>query len=166
MIRNSNMNNVLVRRIVYGTLLLMMMSAIFFFSSMPGEDSGGLSERITEAVIHFVFPDYSNLSAEQQIGAFTLLHHLIRKLAHFSEYAVLGALFMLFFNTFSLKHKVLVSLLCAVLYAVSDEWHQGFVAARGPAVSDVILDSAGAAFGLVIALLCIHFRKSRFKDRL
>ena len=149
------------RRIVYGTLLLIMMSAIFFFSSMSGESSGSLSAKITEAVISIVFPGYSELSSEQQTGTFNLLHHIIRKLAHFSEYAVLGALIVLFLNTFSLKHVFLISLLCAVLYAVTDEWHQSFVSDRGPAISDIILDSAGAALGIVIAIVCITFGKNR-----
>ena len=35
----------------------------------------------------------------------------------------------------------------ALLYAVSDEFHQGFTPGRTPAVSDVLLDGAGAAAG-------------------
>ncbi len=151
-----NKKRLFIRRIIWGTLLLAMMSAIFYMSSMPGDESGGLSARITEAVVSYVFPDYANMSADQQIGAFSLLHHMIRKLAHFSEYAVLGALFDLFFSTFTFRYKTIVSLLCAVSYAMTDEWHQSFVAARGPSIGDVMLDSAGAVFGLAIALLCLH----------
>jgi len=41
--------------------------------------------------------------------------------------------------------------LVAVAYAVSDEFHQAFVPGRGSAVSDVVIDSAGAALGLLVA---------------
>lgn len=42
-----------------------------------------------------------------------------------------------------------VPLLLAALYACSDEWHQSFVPSRTGTVADVILDSAGAATGLL-----------------
>ncbi|MFP5109854.1 VanZ family protein [Neobacillus sp. C211] len=37
-----------------------------------------------------------------------------------------------------------------VLFAVSDEFHQLFVAGRGAQVKDVFIDSAGAIVGIVI----------------
>ncbi len=39
----------------------------------------------------------------------------------------------------------------AVLYGVSDEFHQSFVPGRTPDVGDVVADAAGAAIGLVAA---------------
>ena len=46
------------------------------------------------------------------------------------------------------------------LYAVSDEFHQGFVAGRGPSVVDVMIDSAGVIAGAWL-LLWILLRKKK-----
>ena len=42
--------------------------------------------------------------------------------------------------------------LLATLYAATDEWHQSFVEARGPALLDVGIDSAGALTGALVML--------------
>jgi VanZ family protein len=39
-----------------------------------------------------------------------------------------------------------------VVFAVSDEFHQSFVKSRTPTVRDVLLDGAGALFGLLIGV--------------
>lgn len=43
--------------------------------------------------------------------------------------------------------------LLAVLYAVTDEYHQSFVPGRGPWVMDILIDGAGAFLGLLLARL-------------
>jgi VanZ family protein len=68
---------------------------------------------------------------------------VLRKLAHAAEYAVLGALLLR-----ALQRPVPAWAL-AVLYAVSDEVHQTFVAGRRGAPLDVVIDAAGAAVGIV-----------------
>jgi VanZ family protein len=68
---------------------------------------------------------------------------VLRKLAHVSEYAVLG---------FLLARVVAVApaLLIGVLYAVSDELHQTFVAGREGAPRDVAIDALGVAIGIFV----------------
>lgn len=67
----------------------------------------------------------------------------LRKAAHMAEYAVL----------FALLRRAQVgrssAFIGCVLYAVTDEWHQTFVPGRVGAVSDVVIDAAGALTGLV-----------------
>ncbi|MNL79991.1 VanZ like family protein [compost metagenome] len=41
----------------------------------------------------------------------------------------------------------------ATAYAATDEWHQAFVPGRGPALTDVGIDSLGAATALLAAWL-------------
>lgn len=90
-----------------------------------------------------------------------LVHHVIRKCAHFTEYAVLGFLAWravhcdeAFSGTSSRKQYWLAILFCA-FYASTDEFHQKFVPTRQPAVLDVMLDTCGAAFGLLV-IWCIR----------
>lgn len=70
---------------------------------------------------------------------------LLRKIAHISEYAVLTFLLMKALQTHQLpKRKAwLWAIVLAVLYAVSDEYHQTFILDREGAGRDVLIDSLG-----------------------
>ena len=48
-----------------------------------------------------------------------------------------------------------------VLYAALDELHQKFVAGRGPALTDVFIDSLGALTGIVLSVLVIVLIRRR-----
>ena len=71
-----------------------------------------------------------------------ILHELIRKTAHFANYAIL---FWLMIRG-PMAGRPYAALALCVLYALSDEGHQIFVAGRGPSLYDVALDSSGALF--------------------
>ncbi len=85
----------------------------------------------------------------------------MRKCAHLSEYAVLALLFWRALRSDpALRAKIsilfgVVLLACAV-FAASDEFHQSFVKSRTPSVRDVVLDIAGALFGLLIGMSFAH----------
>ncbi len=70
---------------------------------------------------------------------------VLRKLAHFAEYAVLGAL---------LARGCGAGLLAAaagIAYAGTDELHQHFVPGRHAAFRDVAVDAAGVLAGILLA---------------
>ena len=67
----------------------------------------------------------------------------LRKAAHLFEYGVLALLL----RRAGLSRAA--SFVLSVLYAVTDEWHQSFVPGRHGAVSDVLVDAAGALTGLL-----------------
>lgn len=71
-----------------------------------------------------------------------MMHALIRKAAHFTNY---GILFWLLIRG-PLRGRPYVALALCVLYAMTDEAHQYFVPGRGPSLYDVALDSCGALF--------------------
>ena len=90
----------------------------------------------------------------------------IRKLGHFSEYAALGFWSFVYFANLLIndikKNKTIkvsiISLIFSFLYAVSDEIHQVFVPGRDGNVKDVVLDTCGAFFGiLVVNILFTYF---------
>ena len=84
-----------------------------------------------------------------------LTMHIVRKLAHFSEYAALGVLLgaqLLVHGRTSLFHWSYV-LLCALAAAVTDETIQLFVEGRSAQVQDVLLDLGGSAAGLLLLWL-------------
>lgn len=75
-------------------------------------------------------------------------HYFIRKLAHFSEYALL---FLLLIRGPMRGRPGFALGLCAV-YALLDEGHQMFVPLRTPSLHDVALDFSGALFSNLATL--------------
>ena len=76
------------------------------------------------------------------------------KLLHFAAYAVMGILFYRAYQTLTIKNNpkalVMLSMISASLYGISDEIHQFFVPARYGSFSDVIADMIGAVCGVAI----------------
>lgn len=86
---------------------------------------------------------------------------IMRKCAHVSEYAILALLLWRALRSRSALRTKLPTLFGAVLlgcavFAASDEFHQSFVKSRTPSVRDVLLDIAGALFGLLICASFAH----------
>lgn len=74
---------------------------------------------------------------------------MIRKLAHFSIYTLLG---ICVFSSFSNPKRAFPgSFLICVLYACSDEFHQSFIPGRSCQTGDVLIDTCGACLGMFIA---------------
>ena len=70
------------------------------------------------------------------------------KVLHAVAYAVLGVLSYLSFKKSGLNRRVIaLSFLLAVIYGITDEFHQSFVSGRNSAVGDVAADAVGAFLG-------------------
>lgn len=87
----------------------------------------------------------------------------IRKIAHFSEFAVYGAAaFLVFGRMFGLRFQTVINALFAgLLTAVTDEFIQVFTG-RGSAVPDVVLDFCGCLFGVLLCcwLNCVFLKRA------
>ena len=98
----------------------------------------------------FVLSSEHFSSARTPIGPDTV-QFLVRKFAHWTEYFILGFLLMraLSANSDKLisKRHIVLSVIVAAVYAVTDEWHQSFVPNREAKISDVALDTVGACCG-------------------
>ena len=86
------------------------------------------------------------------------------KAVHFAVYALLGVLLLRAVAggrrsgvTWS---GVLVSIVIATLYGITDEWHQSFVPNRTPDAMDVVADFLGATAGGVITAFVTRLRVS------
>lgn len=140
-------------------LLLANMVMIFSFSSESREDSGDRSRAVTTAIARILNPSFDDMTDEEQTAAVERIHGVVRKTAHFLEYALLGFLsagLLLLLRRFGWAklpclYLWLIPAAFCLLYATSDELHQLFVD-RGARVKDVILDFCGALFGIG----CLH----------
>lgn len=70
---------------------------------------------------------------------------VLRKIAHFCEYAVLGLLLVRAIG------RERPAVLAGVAYAATDELHQHFVRGRHAAFRDVAIDAAGILAGVLLA---------------
>jgi VanZ family protein len=131
--------------------LFVWMGLIFTASTDSG--SAGHTSGFIEPLLRWLMPGLSHDSIDS-------IHFLIRKCAHITEYAVLGALTLRAIApyrsvSFAQKRWRLAgaALALAALYAASDEYHQSFVPSRGASVEDVLIDTCGACLGIGIVLL-------------
>jgi VanZ family protein len=91
----------------------------------------------------------------------SLIHYVIRKSAHFTEYFILSLLLLHALRAgrrgFSLRWA-LIAILIVAGYASLDEFHQLFVPGRGAAASDVLLDTSGGAAAQLLVALIVFWR--------
>jgi VanZ family protein len=136
--------------------VLINMAIIYFFSSESKEDSGTRSTGVVTCLMHILHPDYDDLDWDTQMEIMASTHHLVRKLAHFAEFGLLGFLttgLVIYVNRRKRWIKrwlewVIPTVFC-LLYAISDEVHQIF-SDRGSSAKDVMIDFAGAVTGMLI----------------
>lgn len=142
------------KKLLWGMGLLLWMGVIFYFSAQNGEESSEMSGGIIRMAAQLLWRDFDSLSLLEQAGRLDSLTFVVRKGAHFTEYAVLGFLASGFLSTwqFAGVHACRIRIGAAwcfsVLYAVSDELHQCFSDGRSPKAFDVLVDSCGAAVGI------------------
>lgn len=136
-------------------------------SNEPATASAAHSSSVAHTILRLFCRDLDALPEAEQAVRLTRFDHILRKTAHFCIYGTLGALLLLYSLCFAAKPHLhaLRSEAVAALYAASDELHQALVPGRGPAVTDVLLDSAGALFGIlcIAAFLCAvknHIQKA------
>lgn len=125
---------------------------IFSQSLKDGGDSASLSLTVTNALLRFFGVDSDSLSA----ALFDRVHFFVRKLAHFSEYALLGALWFWCVRSFTAKKTTFIlPPATAFLTACIDETLQIFSPGRGNSFFDVLLDFSGAVCGVLFAWLVV-----------
>jgi len=125
-----------------------------------------------EHTSRFLIPFLLWLRPDFSPEALAQVHFVLRKLGHVTEYAILAMLLWraLRRETDPKRRAILrlrsgqtlflsVWVLCAI-FAATDEYHQSFVASRTAAIGDVLIDTCGAAIGLV---LCIAFRRRKLR---
>ncbi len=143
-------------RIILIILLLCTFFVIFGFSSQDGEASGGLSRNITNKILQ-ISNKYNALGQEEKEQIANKTEKIIRKVAHFSIYTVVGLLLMGLLSTYKIKEnwRMILSILLGMIYAVSDEIHQSFIPGRTPQITDIYIDTLGVILGILLILLGI-----------
>lgn len=109
----------------------MMMGFIFWASATPGSD----------------LPKFGHWDL------------IVKKGGHMLGYALLAAAYLYALAGRKMSRtQLFYSLVLAILYACSDEWHQKFTPGRTSSVRDVLIDTTGAIVGLAASYL-VHVRR-------
>lgn len=146
-------------------MLIFQMIFIFVMSSFGPDSSNAQSGSIVQVISHFL----------PKSNAYDLVF-LVRKTAHFIEYAILGLLFYLNIKNFtSISIRIdrpqqtsifipILAVLASALYACTDEFHQLFVPGRSGQLFDVFVDTLGALTGILLVILILKI-KSKIHSR-
>ena len=143
-------------------LLSVLLTVAFIFSnSLKSPEESTEDSDLVGDILSSIIPP------ETELGEFILEY--LRKIAHFSEYGLLGILIALIISLY-LKRPwrfALISLPSCVTLAVIDESLQ-YISGRGPEISDVWIDLGGfAVFSSItyIAVILIRILVKHIKSK-
>ena len=140
------------------------MLVIFLLSAQVAEDSDQASGGIVQWVIGLFYWNFEDFPMLRQESLLSFWSALIRKGAHFTEYAVLAMLIANALRAYVLPGKLRwwIPVVGSILYGVTDEIHQYFVPGRACMLLDVGIDTCGAIFGMLcFAALCVMAAKRK-----
>lgn len=135
--------------------------ACFVLFASSASFSAPNTSRIIRPLLVWLFPGITEATLTQA-------HFLVRKAAHFTEYAVLALLAVRAFRTSSrqaLRQRWwLASFALVAVVALVDEWHQSFLPSRTGSIYDSLLDMTGGAVALTLAALMLARRRKKIGD--
>ena len=149
------------RRIIFLFSLLLtaaVLAVIFDFSAQPASESNGVSKTLAKLLAERLPWLMTKLTMRQ-------LNHLLRKLAHFTLYFLLGCGLTGMLRAREKSLPALIAVPIGLLCAALDELHQSVVPGRGPGVRDVMLDTCGVIVAVGLILLCLFIMKRRKRPK-
>ena len=140
-------------------LALVVLTLLFIWgnSVLPGSVSGresGFVLRLCEPLVDALQRLLSSRGVELS------QEHIIRKLAHFTEYVVLGVLMLSLFVRPGLRFRMIPPAMLCLGAALMDEGIQIFAMDRGPSLRDVGLDFCGAVCGIALSTIAVLLLRS------
>ena len=132
---------------------IVMMCLIFMFSEQEGDVSSQLSYQVGIKVFSFANETLDKGWTQGRIEELSEKSQFyVRKTAHFTEYFLLAVSVAFPLYVYGVRGLWLVFFAggFCVAFACLDEYHQSFVAGRGPSKRDVVIDSCGVLVGVIL----------------
>ena len=128
-------------------VLILWMIVIFSFSSADANKSTGTSDKVITTMIEIKDKITNNETPnnEKEIIVKNSSFY-IRKLAHITEYLILGFLMFNLLKQYSVTN-IYYAIGLSILYSCTDEFHQLFINGRSGSIRDVLIDSIGILIG-------------------
>ena len=135
---------------------LALMYMIYSFSAQPADSSSStsytVSRKLVQAVNSISGQGWSDWEIETHAAQ---IHGIVRKAAHITEYFLLAVAVSFPLYVYGVR-GILLMLLAGIIcvgYAFGDEYHQSIVAGRSASFRDVLIDSIGIFFGIILTRL-------------
>jgi len=152
---NAARTPIFARIIRYWLPVAMMFAVMYYFSTDV------FSADNTRSVFEKIFLWFSPHATKRAILNF---NYVLRKSAHFTEYALLGALLFRAFRAGDpLRWRfswASYSFVLSASWALVDELHQSFTQKRGGSIWDSMLDSSGALAMLIAIWIVARWRRT------
>ena len=147
------------KRIILFIIVFIWMTLVFYLSSQNGDESTGTSSHIVNMILKIYESITNNKISNEYVDDIT---YFVRKFAHFTLYFI-GAipifLFILTYNNKKNKVYIYTILTCAI-YACTDEFHQFFIPNRNAAIIDIVIDTCGSVFSVLITKITINILRN------
>lgn len=141
-------------------LVIISIGGMYYFSSQNGNVSGSQSQIVVNIIDKV--RDKVTLKNQNLIKVQTKIYdklrkigsksYIVRKMAHFIIYALIGISLLLFMYVFSKKLMLssIIAFILSVTYACYDEYRQISIPGRSGSIKDVLIDSCGALTGIIL----------------
>lgn len=115
---------------------------------MLSNDNGIQSSGKSDGIAYFIASKINIINTDDLI-------FIIRKMAHITEYLILGILLFNVLKDYNIINTklVIITIIFCFTYAISDEVHQLFIQSRSGKFSDVLIDTIGSSIGSFIYYL-------------
>lgn len=135
------------KKIISFIVLILWMIVIFSFSSADANKSTSTSDKVITTMIEIKDKITNNETSnnEKEIIVKNSSFY-IRKIAHITEYLILGFLMFNLLKQYSVTN-IYYAIGLSILYSCTDEFHQLFISGRSGSIRDVLIDTIGILIG-------------------
>lgn len=156
-------------KIISTIFVLVWMITVFIFSSQDGTqtlNTSGAFIQVIDSTLNNVESNNTNKTDtvntqdnnNKKYNYSKELQTFVRKNAHYFLYTVGGIILSVFFYAFLKENKKIYAfaILTGMIYAMSDEFHQKFIAGRTSRITDVGIDTLGVITGTILFMVFIN----------
>ena len=144
-------------------ILYILLGLIVFFIWDNSMQNGGSSDGFSLLFAEIFVPIVNKLGFHGNIWT---LNRIVRKLAHLSEFTILGGVLYTILRRYITYGTVIKTIGLGMLIASFDEFIQLFSPGRSSQISDVLIDTVGIIIGTLLVKLAyyIEYKISTFKN--
>lgn len=136
-------------------ILYIVLCLIVFFIWDNSLQNGGTSDGFSLIFAKWIAPIANKLGFYGNIWA---LNRIIRKLAHLTEFTILGGVLYVVLRRYIEYGTVVKTIVVGIVIASLDEFIQLFSLGRSSQLSDVLIDTVGIIIGISVVKLTYYIR--------
>lgn len=146
------------KRIISTSLLILWMVIIFIFSNQNAITSEKVSDKVTSKTLTTVSEVAGkNISDSRKEELVENSRFIVRKMAHFTLYFVLGIIIYTTLACYGIpKNKIIYSIIFCFIASLLDEFHQLFSYGRTSRMFDVFIDTSGSIVSSILIFMLRH----------